>query len=91
MTKYLWIGTCLAALLGDSAPARAQRANENAVESADDAFGTSVGNEKIGLYSAGDVRGFSPSSAGNIRVEGLSITDHGGFNPRVAGGSTIRW
>ena len=90
MTKSLWISTCLAALIAGAAPASAQRANENAVESADDAFGTSVGNEKIGLYSAGDVRGFSPSSAGNIRVEGLAITDHGGFNPRIASGSTIR-
>ncbi|HYG46319.1 MAG TPA: TonB-dependent receptor [Allosphingosinicella sp.] len=79
-----------AILLASAAPALAQRANENAVEAAGDAFGTSVGNEKIGLYGAGDVRGFSPITAGNIRVEGLSVTEHGGFTSRVVSGSTIR-
>jgi iron complex outermembrane receptor protein len=77
-------------LLASAAPALAQRADENAVKAAGDAFGTSVGNEKIGLYNAGDVRGFSPTTAGNIRVEGLSVTEHGGFTPRIASGSTIR-
>ena len=64
--------------------------DENAVEAADDAFGTSVGNEKIGLYNADNVRGFSPITAGNIRIEGLSVTEHGGFTQRVVSGSTIR-
>ena len=77
-------------LLASATPAFGQRANENVVTAADDAFGVSVGNEKIGLYSPTDVRGFSPASAGNIRIEGLSVTEHGGFNPRIAGGSTIR-
>ena len=60
------------------------------MKAAGDAFGTSVGNEKIGLYSATDVRGFSPITAGNIRIEGLSVTEHGGFTNRVVSGSTIR-
>ncbi|QNM82625.1 hypothetical protein H8M03_11595 [Sphingomonas sabuli] len=76
-------------LLASAAPALAQRADENAVKSAGDAFGTSVGNEKIGLYSPDDVRGFSAGQAGNIRLEGLSLTEHGGFG-RIASGSTIR-
>ncbi|HWT13960.1 MAG TPA: TonB-dependent receptor [Allosphingosinicella sp.] len=71
-------------------PALAQRADENAVRTAGDAFGNSVGNERIGLYSAGDVRGFSPVTAGNIRLEGLSVTEHGGFTSRVVSGSTMR-
>jgi iron complex outermembrane receptor protein len=79
-----------AILLASATPAMAQRADENAVKVADDAFGTSVGNEKIGLYSASDVRGFSPTAAGNIRIEGLSVTDHGGFTSRFVSGSTIR-
>lgn len=69
---------------------RTGRADENVVRSAGDAFGTSVGNEKIGLYGVGDVRGFNPAAAGNIRVEGLSVTEHGGFTSRIASGSTIR-
>lgn len=47
------------------------RSDENAVTQAEDAFGTSVGRETIGLYSAGSVRGFSPSAAGNTRIDGL--------------------
>ncbi|HEX9931325.1 MAG TPA: TonB-dependent receptor [Allosphingosinicella sp.] len=80
----------IAIAIATATPALAQRTNENAVEAADDAFGTSVGNENIGLYSAGDVRGFSPVTAGNIRIEGLSVTDHGGFTSRIVSGSTIR-
>jgi iron complex outermembrane receptor protein len=79
-----------ALLLASAAPAFGQRADENAVKSAGDAFGTSVGNEKIGLYGADSVRGFSPITAGNIRIEGLAVTEHGGFTPRIVSGSTIR-
>jgi iron complex outermembrane receptor protein len=79
-----------ALIIASATPAFAQRTNENAVKAADDAFGTSVGNERVGLYNVGDVRGFSPITAGNIRLEGLSVTEHGGFTNRVVGGSTIR-
>ena len=51
--------------------AHAQRAGENAVAEASDAFGTVVGREAVGLYSAGNARGFSPSQAGNLRIGGL--------------------
>ncbi len=61
------------ATFGFAAPAAAQRTAENAVTSADDAFGTSVGNETIGLYGIGEVRGFSPGAAGNIRIDGLYL------------------
>jgi iron complex outermembrane receptor protein len=80
----------IAILLASAMPAFAQRTDENAVKAAGDAFGTSVGSEKIGLYSAGDVRGFSPVTAGNIRLEGLSVTEHGGFINRIVSSSTIR-
>ncbi len=49
----------------------AQRADENAVIAADDAFGTTVGTQAIGLYDSENVRGFSPRDAGNLRIEGL--------------------
>jgi iron complex outermembrane receptor protein len=71
-------------------PAWAQRTGENAVTSADDAFGTSVGNETIGLYSTDEVRGFSPAVAGNIRIDGLYM---GGIvigNQRIRSGSNVR-
>jgi hypothetical protein len=79
-----------AILLASATPRFGPTRDENAVKAAGDAFGTSVGNERIGLYNAGDVRGFSPITAGNIRIEGLSVTEHGGFTSRVVSGSTIR-
>lgn len=83
-------GSFIAILLASATPAWGQRADENVVRAAGDAFGNSVGNERIGLYNPGDVRGFSPAQAGNIRVEGLAVTEHGGFTSRIASGSTIR-
>lgn len=47
------------------------RTSDNAVTQAEDAFGYTVGRESLGIYSADNARGFSPTSAGNIRVEGL--------------------
>lgn len=57
--------------LSASMPVQAQRADENAVIQAEDAFGISIGNEDVGIYSSSDVRGFSPTTAGNIRIDGL--------------------
>jgi len=79
----------LAACLGPDI-ACAQRTQANPTASADDAFGTSVGDESVGLYSSGSVRGFSPVSAGNIRVEGLYIDRLGGFSDRLMESSAIR-
>ncbi len=64
---------CLATLTSLLLPALtvAQRADENAVTAAEDAFGTSVGFQNVGLYSPDDARGFSPQQAGNLRIEGL--------------------
>ena len=65
-------GRVLAVVVAAAAlPAWAQRAGENVLSSAQDAFGTTVGNESIGLYTSRDVRGFNPVEAGNIRLEGL--------------------
>jgi iron complex outermembrane recepter protein len=59
--------TCLSL----SGRAFGQRADDNAVTAAEDAFGTSVGFQSVGLYSPGDARGFNPQQAGNLRIEGL--------------------
>jgi iron complex outermembrane receptor protein len=66
-------GRVLAAVatLGLPAVTVAQRTDENAVTAAADAFGTTVGFQSVGLYSAEDARGFSPQQAGNLRIEGL--------------------
>ncbi|MEQ9447828.1 MAG: hypothetical protein RLN70_02865, partial [Rhodospirillaceae bacterium] len=73
----------------------AQRAGDNAVAAADDAFGTSVGDETIGLYDDQDARGFNPKTAGNVRIEGLYF-DRPNSGPgkvvvdRLMSGSTVR-
>ncbi|PKP96226.1 MAG: TonB-dependent receptor [Alphaproteobacteria bacterium HGW-Alphaproteobacteria-13] len=73
-----------------SQPAFAQRTEDNAVTAADDAFGTSIGNESIGLYSSSRVRGFSPVSAGNVRIEGIYFDRQGWITNRLVAGSSIR-
>jgi len=73
-----------------SSPAWAQRADDNAVKSADDAFGTSVGNENIGLYRPVEVRGFSAVDAGNVRIDGLYFDRQTDLSPLIAPGQTIR-
>src|SRR6478672_10349681 len=79
----------LLALLGTGA-AQGQRADENAVTSAEDAFGTSVGDYNLGLYNPNDVRGFSADAAGNIRIDGLYIDRQADFTSHLIAGSTIR-
>jgi iron complex outermembrane receptor protein len=54
-----------------SGAAYGQRSSEDAVAEALDAFGTTVGRQEIGLYSAESARGFSPTQAGNLRIDGL--------------------
>ncbi|MFC0588766.1 TonB-dependent siderophore receptor [Novosphingobium aquiterrae] len=64
--------TSLAFCLALAAPAAAQdRSADNAVTQAEDAFGFSVGRETLGIYNGGNVRGFSPNAAGNVRIDGL--------------------
>jgi iron complex outermembrane recepter protein len=71
-------------------PALAQRTDDNVVTQSDDAFGQTVGDEQIGIYNAGDVRGFSPIAAGNVRIEGLFFDQQSGLTDRLIDGSTIR-
>lgn len=71
-------------------PAAAQRASDNALRAAEDAFGTSIGNEVIGLYSTSQVRGFSPVAAGNVRIAGVYLDRRGTITNRLVSGSTVR-
>src|SRR5882724_86682 len=70
--------------------AQAQHASDDPVASASDAFGLTLGLEKIGLYAPGFVRGFSPETAGNVRIEGLYFDQQGALSKRVIDGSSIR-
>jgi iron complex outermembrane receptor protein len=70
--------------------ALAQRVNDNAVAGAEDAFGATIGNERVGLYSSSEVRGFSPITAGNIRLEGLYIDRPASFTDRLVESNVVR-
>jgi len=67
----------------------AQHASDNPIESADDAFGLTLGLESVGIYNPGSVRGFSPISAGNVRIDGMYFDLQGAPSNRVVEGSTI--
>lgn len=71
-------------------PAYAQKTDNNAVTAAEDAFGKSVGDQSIGIYSDSSVRGFSPIDAGNVRIEGLYFDLQGNLNSRLVSGSSVR-
>jgi len=77
-------------LLAGAVPARAQRASENAVKNADDAFGTSVGIESTGIYSENDTRGFSPLDAGNSRIDGIYFDQVSPLPSRLRHATAIR-
>lgn len=85
--RTLLTSACLAAL---PPPALAQRVNENAVSDAEDAFGSNIGGETLGIYSPSDVRGFSPTDAGNVRIEGLYIDRQTELTSRLVAGNRIR-
>ena len=64
----------LVAVVAACAPAMAHgqsRSDDNAVTQAEDAFGFAVGRESLGIYNAGNARGFNPTAAGNVRIDGL--------------------
>ena len=74
-----------------AAPAAAQnRSSDNAVTQAEDAFGFSVGRESIGIYNAGQVRGFSPTAAGNVRIEGLYFDPIFGLSDMLVGSTSVK-
>lgn len=68
----------------------ADHASDNAVVSAEDAFGLTIGTETIGLYDQNQIRGFSPQIAGNARIDGLYFDQQAPLSNRVLEGSTIR-
>lgn len=87
LIKVLLSGAACAAL---GQPALAQRASENAVANADDAFGSNVGLETTGIYSDQDTRGFSPVKAGNARIDGIYYDPVGSISGRMRMGTAIR-
>lgn len=95
------VGLAASAALGGSAMAQApgapppsvpatSRAQENVLRQAEDGFGATVGRESLGIYSAGNVRGFSALAAGNARINGLFFDQVASPGSRIRRSTTIR-
>ena len=69
--------------------ADAQRVDENATAQAEDAFGIAISGQNLGLYDPSNVRGFSPTAAGNVRLDGMYFANQAGFTSRLIGGYRI--
>jgi iron complex outermembrane recepter protein len=76
--------------IASSAAFAQSRSDENAVTQAEDAFGFSVGRESLGIYSSGNVRGFSPVAAGNLRIDGLYFDQAWGVSSTIVDSTSIK-
>lgn len=85
-----WCGSAAAIIALTAVPASAQRVADNAVTIADDAFGVSIGQESSGIYSDTDTRGFSPTKAGNARIDGIYYDPVGNISQRLKRYTMIR-
>jgi iron complex outermembrane recepter protein len=84
-----FVSAIVVAAIVQSTAVHAQHASDNPIDSADDAFGLTLGLESVGIYNPGAVRGFSPISAGNVRIDGMYFDLQGAPSDRVVEGSTI--
>jgi iron complex outermembrane receptor protein len=90
MKHVLTIGASTWLVLASPHAAWGQRTEENAVAAAEDAFGTSVGNERVGIYFPGSARGFSPVQAGNVRINGMYLDYQTDLNGRLIASNNVR-
>ena len=67
-----------------------QTTDVNVMGIAEDAFGTKVGNDNVGLYGPTSARGFNPQSAGNVRIEGLYFDQQAFMGRALARSTTMR-
>lgn len=89
MTRCIPAALLLASAFS-ATPVWAQLADNNAVRQAEDGFGSSVGNEEIGIYNVGSARGFSPLDAGNVRLDGLYFDVRGDLPDGMLAGSAVK-
>lgn len=81
--------TILLLAIATPAAGPAQRVGENATRSARDAFGVTIAGETVGLYDFNQVRGFSPVTAGNVRIDGLYFDQVWRLSARLRSASTV--
>lgn len=90
MRATLWtIPSAVAVLCAFAEPAYSQ-ATANAVLSAEDAFGSSEGDETVGIYDESSVRGFNLEAAGNYRINGRYFVKNSGVSSFFLERTTVR-
>lgn len=87
MRRLVWT---IAVFVSSTASAAVPPTNTNVVAVAEDAFGITLGPESLGLYSPSSVRGFSPLSAGNLRLNGLYFDQQGQMVDRLVYDTRMR-
>lgn len=87
MRRLLWAFTTLAISAAFSAE---PPTDTNVISTAEDAFGITLGPESLGLYNPSNVRGFSPTLAGNVRIDGLYFDQQGSMFDRLVTDTRIR-
>ena len=93
ISQHFKLTVSAVALMGPSfmaSAALAQRADEDVLSVAEDAFGTKVGNDNVGLYGPNNARGFNPMQAGNVRIEGLYFDQQAFVGRATARSTTMR-
>lgn len=84
-------GALVVAIALCPSPTAAQdRTDDNAVTQAEDGFGFSVGRETLGIYSSTNARGFSPTAAGNLRIDGLYYDSVFALTSTISDSTSIR-
>jgi iron complex outermembrane receptor protein len=78
------------AVICSIAGAADRQTENNVIASAEDAFGLALGAESLGLYSDSSLRGFSPLTAGNARMDGLYFDKQGPMTARLVNDTRIR-
>lgn len=74
----------------DKAAVKTSADKNNAISGAEDGFGNQSGKESIGIYDDGNVRGFSPAKAGNLRIEGMYFDRAAYLGHLLTDGSKVR-
>lgn len=90
MRSTAWSAACAVAGFFVFTELAYSQATANAVVSAEDAFGSSEGDESVGIYDQTSVRGFNLEAAGNYRINGRYFVRNSGVSSFFLERTTVR-
>lgn len=89
MRANVWTVSLMSAVLLTHSGGVLAQATANAVVGAEDAFGSSEGDESVGIYDQTSVRGFNLEAAGNYRIDGRYFVKNSGVSSFFVERTTI--